>query len=174
MQVFEVTGRAVRREKFNTVWRCGAPWPTTDKQSGVSSVTHQLRLYRKASDPQFDELVIKDPVIDEETGEPKMLKVKNAKGDLVDGSRPMLKVRQSPGTGAPVRRPLKWCLREDGSRVVECYADTFELAKGDNLFDLLDTREVPNDEVVSIENAENGSNYEKVVAASKPRRIAKR
>jgi|GEM_PF-3581881 hypothetical protein len=159
MKVFEVTGRSVRREKFHVVWRCGAPWPVADKKNGLASVTHQLRLFRKASDPKFDELVEKEPVIDDETGEPKMLKDKDGKPT----DKPMMRVRINNGTGAPVRRALKWCQRADGSRVVECYEDTFELAKTDDLVDILSVEEVKGP-VVSIADAENGESYEALVA----------
>jgi len=171
MQVFEVTGRAVRREKFHVVWRCGAPWPVTDRKAGISGVTHQLRLFRKSNDPALDELVLKEQVIDDETGLPKMLKVKDEQGRLVDGTRPMMRVKLDPGTGAPVRRPLHWCVRGDGSRVVECYVDTFELAKTDELLDILAIIEVPLAEVTDISQCKDGESYEKlVVANSKPRR----
>lgn len=160
MKVFEVTGRSVRREKFNVVWRCGAPWPVADKKSGVASVTHQLRLYRKANDPMFDELVLKEHVIDDETGKPRLMK--DDDGKPIKG-KPMVRVKVDAGTGAPVRRPLKWCQRADGSRVIECYEDTFELAKTDDLIDILAIEEVKGP-VVSIADAKNGESYEALVA----------
>ena len=166
MRVFEVTGRAVRREKFNVVWRCGAPWPTVDKASGVSSVTHQLRLYHKASDPNLDELVLKEEVIDDETGLPKFLKDRDGKPT----TRVMTRIKQDPGTGAPQRRRLTWCTRADGSRIVECYSDSFELAKNDNLIDILDVREIDVTEVVSIEGVEPGSSYEDIERSARPKR----
>lgn len=166
MRVFEVTGRAVRREKFNVVWRCGAPWPTVDKTNGVSSVTHQLRLYHKASDPNLDELVCKEEVIDDETGLPRLLKDRDGKVT----AKVMTRIKQDPGTGAPIRRKLTWCVRADGSRVVECYSDAFELAKNDNLIDILDVREIDASEVVSIEGAEPGSSYEEIERSARPKR----
>jgi hypothetical protein len=107
-----------------------------------------------------DELEIHELVIDEQTGLPR------AKKDALGRStnEPERRVKVSIGSGAPMRRELKWCLRADGSRVAECYSDTWDRAQSDELLEILDVKEVPLTEIVSIADAAPGSQYEKVSA----------
>jgi hypothetical protein len=149
MKVLEVTGRAMKRQRWQDApyWRCGAPWPTTGP-----AVTHQLRLVTK------DELELTELVVDEQTGLPRS-KV-DAQGRST--GEPERRTVISIGSGAPMRRALKWCVRADGSRVVETLADSWERAQSDELFEVLDVKEVPLTEIVSIADAAPGSQFEKV------------
>lgn len=122
-----------------------------DKTEGPKKATHQLHIHVRGA---LDEKVV------DADGKQVMDRIE------VDGftqQKPRFKL--TPG-GAIARRPLRWLLRADGSRVVEVYEDTFELMMSDGLIDIIDVREIDPAEVVSLDKVtdkENGGSYEAYV-----------
>jgi hypothetical protein len=105
------------------------------------------------------ELEIRIPMLDE-SGLPIFVKDANGRPTATVETRTKI----DPGTGAPVCRRLTWCQRADGSRVVECYSDTLEFLRRDELIDVDEITELAPSEIVDIADARPGESFERFLA----------